>query len=910
MKMEQWKKAGVALVFLTVTICAWFYGARWLDTPEGEHTAAPIEVISGVPESTPEIETGELRRPVTPSVGTIPDTSTITGRVTKSQTGEGIAGISVMTRGSERIEGVTDDTGQYTIESLYPGNWEIMVDGGGGDMGAPTRFASTHFTIFDYGTTKGPDFSLNVGYTVTGRVVDESRNPIPKAHVILKAGYMRLGSATTNEAGEFTFFGRPVDRKLTLFVLENGYAEFTSDEFAIPANGTIHRDLLLKTGSSIAGRVVDQHGHPVSYPIITALDSEGIKRPQNSAELVVVSMNSFSVRTGAPINPPHDGSFRVDYLSAGTYHLYAHTMPVTNSYSSGILMTPEFELTGEPLAIVSLVTGEQREDVTLSLHVAPPVAKATVTVTGTVTDENGAPLAGATVDQEMKALDTTDDQGRFTAAVQPDFPGGMMIRAQGFLTRQVREPLKNGTHVDVELIRTTPIRGHVVDAETDEPIERFKVSTDTPRRNWPVHKLHFAQPESSSSGHFQVVNRRPLPAYYSVQAHGYLINSVRVDEPSQAEEEILFEMVRSPIVNGQVIDMVGDPIPHAQIYFDEIRHRFQLGESPHVQADLYADTEGRFRIALLSRDIHQLSAYHPDHSLKTVPTDFSAGDTHELSIQLSKGATIVGTVFWKGRPIADLRLEARQRIGNRDWNRGGQTDEYGRYRISGLPDGDWSLRAYLNVPADNGDFVRYAERDRTQLKLPLEGTATEDFKFGNWNTAVRGTVRHDKETTASIQFSRSDKSSRGEVRVSNGSYEIVHIPPGEYELELTVSPSEGASLRKTEMLTVVEGQVSELNFSLGGFYTVTGTIHATANVQSVTISAVPGRPKLGEIEYEDIASTDDVSRGDTYTLNLPEPGIYTIGAAAHFSDGTFQKEPTVVIVEVQADLVYTLDFEM
>lgn len=78
-------------------------------------------------------------------------------------------------------------------------------------------------------------------------------------------------------------------------------------------------------------------------------------------------------------------------------------------------------------------------------------------------------------------------------------------------------------------------------------------------------------------------------------------------------------------------------------------------------------------------------------------------NTVTMDIRLTRGASLSGTVrFDDGEPFADTRLTVMQKDAKGKWQpvplqSGGDTDDQGKFRITGLLEGDYLLRAYLSI---------------------------------------------------------------------------------------------------------------------------------------------------------------------------------------------------------------------
>ncbi len=218
-------------------------------------------------------------------------------------------------------------------------------------------------------------------------------------------------------------------------------------------------------------------------------------------------------------------------------------------------------------------------------------------------------------------------------------------------------------------------------------------------------------------------------------------------------------------------------------------------------------------------------------ALAGVPLVHVAAGGASAALSLQRGGVLAGTVQWDdGTPAAGVNVSAQpattgtsatqggaalgRGFGNAGFGGygGGQTDDRGRFRLSGLAPGSYYLSASAQAPIPQrpGDpgFARtlslavYApdkvrrtdaspitltsgeERADLNIVLGLAGMHTVSGSVGSSGASVHsGTVNLTDQTDSSL--------ARNGVIASDGSFVIPYVPPGTYTLRVSASSGQG-----------------------------------------------------------------------------------------------------------------------
>ncbi len=161
-------------------------------------------------------------------------------------------------------------------------------------------------------------------YQVKGRVVDDAQRPLAGVSVQLRAPHTLLppweegertppaaGGATTDAEGRFALNGvAPGTQRIAL--RKSGFAPFDKADLAVPAADHDLGDLAMSLGVIVEGRVVDHIGRPVA--------GARISRSSGSTGGMIDLTEAQGAEALAATSAA-DGSFSIDQLAAGPFHL-------------------------------------------------------------------------------------------------------------------------------------------------------------------------------------------------------------------------------------------------------------------------------------------------------------------------------------------------------------------------------------------------------------------------------------------------------------------------------------------------------------------------------------------------------------------------------------------------------------
>jgi len=211
--------------------------------------------------------------------------ATISGRVTDVTTHAGIEQVWVNVSDSQSGEFVssagTDSTGAYSVTGLPSGSYKVHFEGNGSRHvsvwygNAASESQATLVTVTAPGTRTGIDAALAQGGSISGRVTDQSGDPISNLSVDAGGRDDDYRGATTDQDGNYTVYGlAPGSYELQFDGSYRGFVgqyynnTYYRDE-AVPVQVTGSNDTgginaVLTRGGRISGRVTDASGAPIA----------------------------------------------------------------------------------------------------------------------------------------------------------------------------------------------------------------------------------------------------------------------------------------------------------------------------------------------------------------------------------------------------------------------------------------------------------------------------------------------------------------------------------------------------------------------------------------------------------------------------------------------------------------------
>jgi protocatechuate 3,4-dioxygenase beta subunit len=397
-----------------------------------------------------------------PKDPTIPDTGAdftfrvaaglrVTGRVTGPE-GEPVAGAKVSSIGMGGMQQpvLTDAEGRYVMvaPTITESAATVMVRAVG-YVQEPASMAARGGDVAPGTREVVHDVVLQRAAVVTGRVLSKDGTPLPGAAVVLRGGdggggmdagfAMLFGGSTATSAEDGSYLldtARPTKAARVVAQLE-GHVNSSTEPFDVPAGGSVRApDLVMRRGAGLEVRVVDPNGAPAPGARVEV---------KHDASNEIATDLFASMRGEADVLTDASGVAHVKHLAAGKV-----TLTATRAGSAAARATVEI-----PADDQASVAAEVR-------------LRRGGTVSGTVLDAEGKPVAGARITAWNPAGDgdqwmphrtaRTDAEGRFRVEDLPLVAFTLSVERAGFTAAKV--PLE-APREDVS-VRLTPADPDVI----------------------------------------------------------------------------------------------------------------------------------------------------------------------------------------------------------------------------------------------------------------------------------------------------------------------------------------------------------------------------------------------------------------------------------------------------------------
>ncbi|MCC6695193.1 MAG: carboxypeptidase regulatory-like domain-containing protein [Candidatus Hydrogenedentes bacterium] len=243
--------------------------------------------------------------------------ATISGKVTIKETGEPIPGVHLWIprvrpprKGREAVSG---SDGTYYLRQLPAGEYPVAYTEPDGVVreARPSDIGPLVGKTVAVGPDEqltGVDFSFERGVSVSGRVIDQSGNPVKGARLHAANSHRGSGEPSrrlitseveTAEDGAYRLWGLAPSEEWTyqLVVSAEGYGRIESNPFFATAE-IEGRNFTVQKCARISGRVVDAQGRPVPTVHVSLKRIEG-RAPQRLPDAISDVEGRFAMTEGA-----------------------------------------------------------------------------------------------------------------------------------------------------------------------------------------------------------------------------------------------------------------------------------------------------------------------------------------------------------------------------------------------------------------------------------------------------------------------------------------------------------------------------------------------------------------------------------------------------------------------------------
>jgi protocatechuate 3,4-dioxygenase beta subunit len=415
-----------------------------------------------------------------------------------------------------------------------------------------------------------------------------------------------------------------------------------------------------------------------------------------------------------------DGSYRIDNIPPGQNRTLICRAPGFGTMSA----TLEFK-------------GQVERPIAQNFRMRPGL-----TISGRVIEQGGAPIPSASIDalffgqgESARGNGKSVEGGRFEVA---DLAAGsymLIATAEGFSDWRQNGIEAGTSNIEITLRRQGAISGRVLADDTGSPLRTFECSLRMSVGNQtPLGRTIKTQSfRDAEGGAFTLVGVETGTYVVQATALGYaptLSDPIEVVD-GRPTGDVLVRMTKGGSLVGRVVDPNGKPVKDARVStqdnnFVENELMAMLGgfvprNTTHATA--LTDSNGSYELALLSPGIYQVRIDHASYT-KQVMNDLrvTEGSPVEVApVRLTKGAVVRGRVYGSdGAPLQGAKVELRgpnpeTRVPYADST---TTDNEGRYVITRVPSGSFTLHASNSLVANSADpFQAIIDMKRSETRI-------------------------------------------------------------------------------------------------------------------------------------------------------------------------------------------------
>jgi peroxiredoxin/protocatechuate 3,4-dioxygenase beta subunit len=389
---------------------------------------------------------------------------------------------------------------------------------------------------------------------------------------------------------------------------------------------------------------------------------------------------------------------------------------------------------------------------------------------GRVVDLTGKPVAGAEVSYEGLAdrngifngrtiewKTQTDANGKFTWNSAPEKPVNLNITKSGYMALEWTR-VETGTTNETTFTLGNPltVQGLVTDADTGQPIDKFKV---TP--GWPENggvRLQKREAKPGVGGHYKVhfdspiiISPTPYDFVFQISAPGYAPAQSRPIKPGEGDVVWDVKLKKTPVAIAQVKTADGKPAAGVKVVLAGPRDYLQLAgtqiRNQNNDGDSFeTDADGHFELPPQTGDFRLVAASEAGFALAP-----SADFTNSLTLTLQPWGRIEGTVSNHGRPLAGRELYFF--IGDNSaprnvWSQEpAATDAQGHFAFGHVPPGGVQIELKQPMTAKSWSYQELAATN-------VEAGGTSVIQINLTGRAVTGHLKCNADLTNDVDLSQ------------------------------------------------------------------------------------------------------------------------------------------------------------
>jgi RNA polymerase sigma factor (sigma-70 family) len=749
--------------------------------------------------------------PQTPAVGTAAATNSVATsqmalQLLDSESGDPLSGAKLYLfylyadgRGKVFHE-VTDDHGRFGVNAIHePYRGLNMFVTAAGHVPKVTTFGFGREMPSTY------TMKLDPGVTVGGIVVDENQHTIPNAKIDFDAGGSDMSLAENIQFGPDAAVVSDANGQWSSSMIPKGRNEISlhaGDADHAETNLTIHSTaadanklvVTLPPGYFVRGTVADSSGNPVPNAHVR------------------------QVR----LNEEHEHKAITDATGAFEFKAMA----------GGELMLA-VQADGFAPAVQTLQLSSNVD--ALKFQLGPGQL-----LRGRIVDEQGNPVPFAFIETTRRGIDkvqwstNADANGRFEWNSAPTDPLLYSVLAQGFNRAYAQTLSADGSDHVITLTHeqakdNIQITGTVVDAETGQPLDSFKVFHGELDPQYAYPLMFFT---TGKNGQFtmSLPAKSSHPGYLiEIEQDGYLPAASPDFQLSGGNQKLQFKLHKGSGPSGVVLLPNGQPAANASVLLCTTRSGVTMDGPAHVQTGInttayktVTDSDGKFTVTP-AIDPEGLIIMHDQGFAMLSPADFPNGGNFTLQPWgIIKGKLMIGSQPGANEKVSVFNhvihyTDSGRNFGFLTFNLAATTDADGNFTFEKVPPGSCGVdhaqgSGETSYSSDN-TMVTVTSGAITQVTLggtgrTIAGKAILPAGSMDWSTIpvrIHSTVanaptarpkREDYPTfeafvsASDTYFHSYQKQKRFQtVCGSDGSFQVLNVPAGTYELKIEIRDS-------------------------------------------------------------------------------------------------------------------------
>ncbi len=706
--------------------------------------------------------------------------------------------------------GETDSQGRYRIDGIPPGGYRIFALRNETDFISVLPEEGRRITFRPDLLAQTVDIEVSRGGAIFGKVIDGEENPISEAKLsavpkdLFSSLFdpdspLSIDEVRTSGDGSYRIAGLPLGKTYLVTAAAKGLVKATTDEIAFrEGEREIELDIVLLSGSTISGQVVDSSG----------LLASGV-------EVILQKEMKDLFQMEPPRNMQADANGRFHFKNVGPGNFTLSAVREGREASKAI------ESDGEtPIPEVVLILE------------APPPDSGSGKVTGRVTDDTGKPLADVQIQlagfgmvKGAFSVNTkSKEDGTFTIE---NVPAGVfnLVVQQANHAPYMKSAVSAGQEpIDVVLQRVSDIKGTIVSRATGDPIEGALVRLNFIDEGMAgITRLMAGQiqeggpsAKSGPDGTFLLEKIAPGRARLRAEASGFGPGFSEEFEilPGETLEGAKVELSEGGSISGVVLNPDGNPVGDALIralestgnlFESQMRRMIPAllagGRVPSTKSE----GNGSFLLEHLPEAKLTLTASHPDFAPSgDLEVTLGLDERREkVLLKLRKPGTIRVRAIQVDKPLPGLMVQVLGAGPMKMMT----SDAEGKAEFTGLGPGDYLVQLLDMAKMMSGQGMGL----RQQVATVGEGQTEEvEFKFGvgakvsgkvigelpsSMNMVVisrpEGPKTEEIDATDFLANIRAAKFNVGTDFIKpDGTFTIPDVPDGEFVIEIPKMPTD------------------------------------------------------------------------------------------------------------------------